>query len=198
MQVFRSYELYKQYTEANALAVLQDLVRDWRSQLALNCPEQSAANRESIILWLIGNDLERFAQFDLNELAMTRQQMASRYRTLQQRYLGASPEQAYRNLVTRLGCLVLLRHEARACVALCRNYRWLTVDVLEQVLQELLTCDLYMQHQIVWIAECSGDTELRNALLFASLEEYCSRPIRQRPLIFYQFLNHLRQIQQQG
>lgn len=180
--------------EANDLAGLKDPIQNWRSQLALDYPELSAATRESIIRWLIGNDLEQFAQLDSTRLEMTQQQIECRYQILRQRYLGASPQQAYRNLMTRL---VVLRHKARAWLTLSRKCRRVAVDVLQEVLQELLTRDIYMQQQIVWIAECSGDAELRNALLFASLEEYCSRPVGNRRLAFYQFLNHLRHLQRQ-
>jgi len=49
------------------------------------------------------------------------------------------------------------------------------VDVLQEVIQELLQSDRYMQQQMAWIAECTVDARLRNALLFASTEEYCLR-----------------------
>jgi len=37
----------------------EDLGQDWL-RLTADCPEQNDATRESIIRWLLGNDLERF------------------------------------------------------------------------------------------------------------------------------------------
>jgi len=161
------------------MALADNLAEGWRSQLASECSEQSAETRESIICWLLG-DVERFEQ----------QAMAYRYRILQQRYLGVGPERAYRHLLRRLGSLVLLRNKIRTWVASSRDRQRAVVDVLEEVIQELLTSDRYLQQQMAWIAECSADAKLRNALLFASTEEYCLRPIRNQPLLVYRFINY--------
>ncbi len=177
--------------EANELPGLKDLLQECYSRLALTCPEQSAASKESIVRWLIGNDLEGFTHFDSTELKIAQQQIAYRYRILQQRYLGTTPERAYRNLITRLSSLVLLRYKSPTELALNRDCQRVVIDILQKVLQELLIKDIYVQEQIVWIFECSEDAHLRNALLLASLEEYCSRSIRNRPLVFHQFLNYL-------
>jgi len=76
-------------------------------------PEQSAANRESIIRWLLGKDLERFYLLNQTQLEITKQAMEYRYRILCQRYLGLAPEGAH--LMQRLGSLVLLRNKIRSC-----------------------------------------------------------------------------------
>lgn len=181
------------FEERNLMAQLaEDLAQDWRSRLKADCPEQSAATTESIIHWLLGNDLERFALLNPNQLEIARQAMAYRYRILRHRYLGLAPEQAYRHLITRLGSLVLLRQKIRTWVALSRDRQRAVVDVLQEVLQELLHSDRYMQQQMTWIAECTSDVKLRNALLLASTEEYCLRPIRNQPLLVYRFVNYLR------
>lgn len=176
----------------------EDLAQDWRSRLKADCPEQSAATRESIIHWLLGNDLERFALLNPNQLEIARQAMAYRYRILRHRYLGLAPEQAYRHLITRLGSLVLLRQKIRTWVALSRDRQRAVVDVLQEVLQELMHSDRYMQQQMTWITECTSDVKLRNALLLASTEEYCLRPIRNQPLLVYRFVNYLRRTSRGG
>lgn len=184
--------------EANELLNVKDLIQEWYSRLALAYPEQSDISRGSIVRWLIGNDLKRFAHLDSTELKISQQEMAYRYRILQQRYLGTAPERAYRNLITRLSSLVLLRYKAPTRFALNRDCQLVVIDILQKILQELLIKDIYVQEQIVWISECSADAHLRNALLLASLEEYCSRSIHNRPLVFYQFLNYLVDIRQQA
>lgn len=168
-----------------------ELTQNWRLRLALDCPEQSAATRDSIVCWLIGEDLGRFDLLDPTMAEITRQAMAYRYRLLQQRYLGQPPGKAYRNLMTRLGSLVVLRNKIRAWVSLSRDRSSTVVDVLQEVVSQLLH-EHYIQQQTAWIAQCTNDAKLRTALLLASIEEYCLRSIRHQPLIVYRFINHMR------
>lgn len=168
------------------------LAEDWRTRLGRDYPNQSPKMQESIISWLLGEDLERFDQLAPYQLAIAQQAMDYRYRILQQRYLGVMPERAYRNLTQRLGSLVLLRNKIRTWVALSRDRQRAVGDVLQEVIQELLNSDRYIQQQIAWIAKCTEDPRLRNTLLFASIEEYCLRPIRNQPLLVYRFVNYLR------
>ena len=172
--------------------LVAELAQNWRSHLAIDCPEQSAATRESIIRWLIGNETERLAQLKQSGPTLAQQAIAYRYRILRQRYLGTTPDRAYRQLMTRLSSSMLLRNKIRTLVALSRDRQRQVAEVLEEVLQELLQSDRYMQQQMAWISECTNDAKLRNALLFASMEEYCLRPIRNQPLLVYRFVNYLR------
>ena len=169
-----------------------DLAEDWRSRLQTDCLELSAQTRESVIRWLLGNDLERFEMLNPIQLGIAQQAMEYRYRILRERYLGVAPERAYRNLMTRLGSLIVLRNKIRTWVALSRDRSSAVVDVLKEVVQELLQSDHYMQQQMAWIAKCTPEARLRNALLLASTEEYCLRPIRNQPLLVYRFFNYLR------
>lgn len=186
----------EQVAESN-LTTVAELAQNWRSRLEVDCPEQTAATKESIIRWLLG-DLERFDRLNLNELEISKQAMEYRYRLLRQRYLGLPPARAYRNLMTRLGSLVLLRNKIRTWVSLSRDRSLAVVDVLQEVIQELLQSNRYMQQQLTWIAQCTSNPQLRNAMLFASTEEYCLRPVRNQPLIVYRFINYLRRTQRGG
>ncbi|MCX7593428.1 MAG: HetZ-related protein 2 [Fischerella sp.] len=170
----------------------------WRKRLAQECPEQPAANRESIVYWLLGSNRERFEQFNPKELEIAKQAMEYRWKILHQRYLGKGRETAYRNLITRLGSLVTLRHKIQTWVALSRDRQRSVLDVLQEVIQELLQSDNYMQQQMALICEFTTDPRLRNALLFASTEEYCLRPVRNQPLLVYRFVNYLRRTQRGG
>lgn len=191
--------LQRSFDEPNFMAKsASNLTFAWRSRLSRDCPEQSPATRESIIRWLIGSKLERFERLNPNQLEITQQAMEYRYRILRQRYLGREPEQTYRNLMQRLGSSVLLRNEIRTWIALSRDRSLAAINLLQEVIQELLQSDRYMQQQMKWIARCTGDPRLRNALLFASAEEYCLRPIRNQPLLIYQFVNYLRRTSQRG
>lgn len=191
----------KQSFEERNLAMAKDeanLAQFWRLRLAAECPEQSEATRESIILWLLGIDLKRFDLLNPKELEIAKQAMEYRWRILHQRYLGMGRERAYRNLTNRLGSLVTLRNKIQTWVALSRDRQRSVMDVLQEVLQELLQNDSYMQQQMADIAKLTTDRRLQDTLLFASIEEYCLRPVRNQPLLVYRFVNYLRRTQRGG
>ncbi|MBD2448010.1 HetZ-related protein 2 [Nostoc sp. FACHB-152] len=164
----------------------------WHSRIAEEYPDQSATTRESIVRWLLGSDLKRFELFEPKELEIAKQAMEYRWKILCQRYLGIGRERAYRNLITRLGSLVSLRNKIQTWVALSRDRQRSVMDVLQEVIQELLQNDTYMQQQMTCIAEFTTDRRLQDTLLFATIEEYALRPVRNQPLLVYRFVNYLR------
>ncbi|MFB2917968.1 MULTISPECIES: HetZ-related protein 2 [Aerosakkonema] len=174
------------------MQIAENLADSWRSRLQLDCPNHDSATYESIVSWLLGKDLERYETLTPAQLVIAEQAMDYRYRILRHRYLEVGPERAYRNLISRLGSLVMLRNKIKTWVALSRDRQRAVVDVLQEVIQELLNSDRYLQEQIAWIASSTSDSRLRNALLLASTEEYCLRPIRNQPLLLYRFVNYLR------
>lgn len=191
----------KQGFEERNLAMASEsekLTLYWRQRLATDCPEQSEANRESIILWLLGSDVERLSLLNSKDLNIAKHAMEYRYRILCQRYLGINRERAYRNLITRLGSSATLRNQIQTWISLSRDRQRSVMDVLQEVLQELLQGDNYMQQQMACIAQFTRDERLKNCLLFASMEEYCLRPIRNKPLLAYRFVNYLRRTQRGG
>lgn len=176
----------------------EKLEQDWRKRLSSDYPDQSLAITQSIVRWLIGDNVERFDPMMPNQLEIVSQAMDYRYRILRQRYLGVEPVRAYRNLTSRLASLVTLRNKIRTWVSLSRDRQRAVVDVLQEVIQELLNSDRYIQKQIAWIAQCTDDNRLREALLLTTIEEYCLRPIRNQPLLVYRFVNFLRRSQRGG
>lgn len=183
---------------AEEMTLAEELSDDWRSRLASELADQSSATRESIVRWLIGEDSDRLTDLTPMQRQIVEQAMDYRYRILRQRYLGMSPERAYKGLIQRLSNLFLIRNKIRTWIALSRDRQRTVVDVLEEVIQELLQNDRYMQQQVAWIAQCTQDTRLRNALLLTATEEYCLRPIRNQPLLCYRFVNYLRRSQKGG
>ncbi|MBD2298326.1 HetZ-related protein 2 [Nostoc sp. FACHB-87] len=191
----------RQGFEENNLTMATDadkLAQYWHKRLAVEIPEQSTSVRESIVLWLLGKDLNRFELLDPKQLEIAKQAMEYRWKILHQRYLGLGRERAYRNLITRLGSLVSLRHKIQTWVALSRDRQRSVMDVLQEVIQELLQSDNYMQQQMACIAEFTTDRRLQDTLLFASIEEYALRPVRNQPLLVYRFVNYLRRTQRGG
>ncbi|TAF03772.1 MAG: hypothetical protein EAZ77_16780 [Nostocales cyanobacterium] len=175
-----------------------DLAQYWQQRLAADCPEQSEAVRHSIMLWLLGSDLKRFELLTPKELEIAKQAMEYRWRILKQRYLGVGRERAYRHLISRLGSVMTLRNKIQTWVSLSRDRQRSVVDVLQEVIQELLQSDSYMQQQMSAITKFSPDRRLQDTLLFASIEEYCLRPVRNQPLLVYRFVNYLRRTQRGG
>ena len=186
------------FEESNLMTLADELEQDWRDRLASDYPTLSPVTSQSIVRWLLGDNVERFETLLPNQLAIAKQAMDYRYRILRQRYLGVEPVRAYRNLTNRLGGLVTLRNKIRTWVSLSRDRQRAVADVLQEVIQELLNSDRYIQKQIAWIAQCTDDTRLRDALLLTTVEEYCLRPIRNQPLLVYRFVNFLRRSQRGG
>lgn len=180
------------------MKLAEQIAQDWRLRLANECPNYPKSTHESIIGWLVGENVARFEILTLPQLALAQQAMDFRYRILRRRYLGVTPAQAYRHLIQRLGSLVLLRQKIRTWVALSRDRQRSVVDVVQEVIQEMLQGDRYMQQQISWIAQCTPEARLRNALVLATTEEYCMRPVRNQPLLVYRFVNYLRRCQRGG
>lgn len=182
----------------NMISEAEKLREYWQNRLADECSQHSEATRASITKWLIGSDKERFENLNVKELKIAKQAMEYRYRILCQRYLGLGRERAYRNLITRLGSLATLRSKIQTWISLSRDRQRKVLDVLQEILQELLQSDKYMVSQMACISEFTQDSRLRNALVFASLEEYCMRPIRNQPLLVYRFVNYLKRTQKGG
>jgi hypothetical protein len=183
---------------AEKMAFAEDFLNQWRSRLNTELPEQNSACLESVLRWLVGEDADRLNELTPAQQQIVEQAMDYRYRILRQRYLGIPPERAYKSLIQRLGNLFLIRNKIRTWIALSRDRQRTVVDVLEEVIQELLQSDRYMQQQVQWISQCTCDVRLRNALMLASTEEYCLRPIRNQPLLCYRFVNYLRRTQKGG
>ncbi|MBD2439039.1 HetZ-related protein 2 [Nostoc sp. FACHB-110] len=191
----------KQGFEERNLAMAKDaekLEQYWRNRLAEECPDNSTTTTESIVRWLLGRDLQRFELLEPKELEIAKQAMEYRWKILRQRYLGIGRDKAYRNLITRLGSLVSLRNKIQTWVALSRDRQRSVMDVLQEVIQELLQNDTYMQQQMACIAEFTTDRRLQDTLLFATIEEYALRPVRNQPLLVYRFVNYLRRTQRGG
>lgn len=172
--------------------VAEELEQICYQQLLADHPQGSEIQYQSIIKWLLGEDPSRFNALNSTQLEITSKGIDYRYRILHQRYLDLNPTRGYRNLLNRLGTVITIRNKVRTWVALSRDRQRAVVDVLQEVIQEMLNSDRYIQTQIQWINQCSTNPRLRQSLLFASLEEYCLRPIRNQPLLAYRFVNFLR------
>lgn len=180
------------------MTLAESWTNEWRSQLENDYPNHSSRSKDSIVRWLLGENPEQLDTLSPEQQDRIKQGLNFRYRILQQRYFEVSPQQAYRHLMQRLSSLVILRQKVRLWVATSRDRQRQVVDVLQEVVQEMLNSDRYLQQQLLWISDCTNDSKLRNALLLTTLEEYCLRPIRNQPLLAYRFVNYLRRSQRGG
>ena len=180
------------------MTLSESWTKEWRFQLENDYPNLNPKTRESLIRWLPGEHCESLETLPPDQQEQIKQGLNFRYRILKQRYLEVSPEKGYRNLMQRLGSLVILRQKVRLWVATSRDRQRQVVDVLQEVVQEMLNSDRYLQQQMQWISQCTSDPQLRNALLLTTLEEYCLRPIRNQPLLVYRFVNYLRRAERGG
>ncbi|MBD2677406.1 hypothetical protein H6G98_06805 [Nostoc sp. FACHB-857] len=105
------------------------------NHLAQECPQQSATTRDSIVRWLLAKDLKRLQLLQPKELEVAKQAMEYRWKILHQRYLGISPEGAYRNLITRLGSLVSAHSQIQTWVASSRARQSSFIDVLQHLIK---------------------------------------------------------------
>ncbi|MGL6282290.1 MAG: hypothetical protein ACRC2J_07775, partial [Microcoleaceae cyanobacterium] len=177
------------------MSTVQELSKTWQKRIAEQCPNQSETHQASILCWLLGEYPETWETLPFNQQKVIQQGMDFTLRILCQRYLGRSPEQAYKNLLQRLSSLVLLRQKVQSWIATSRDRQRTVIDVLQEVLQEMLNSDRYLRKRMAKIAECTSDQRLRQSLTLASVEEYCVRPIRSQPLLVYRFVNYLRRSQ---
>jgi hypothetical protein len=180
------------------MKLAERLAEDWQSRLKTDLTHCTHSMQVSMVQWLLGADQARFDELAPTQLAVAQQAMDYRYRILRERYLGVGPERAYQRLIQRLSSLFLIRSKIKTWIALSRDRQRSVVDVLQEVIQELLQNDNYMQQQIAWISQCTPDPRLRNALVLTTVEEYCLRPIRNQPLLVYRFVNYLRRSQRGG
>lgn len=180
------------------MSLAEELRQNWRSKLQTSGVALSPSDQESVISWLLGEDMGRFENLPSAQAAVVQQAMDYRFRILEQRYLGVQPERAYKQLIQRLSSLFLIRSRIRTWVALSRDRRRTVMDVLQEVIQELIQSDNYIRQQISWIGRCTPNPRLRDALMLTSIEEYCLRPIRNQPLLVYRFVNYLRRSQRGG
>jgi hypothetical protein len=169
----------------------EELESIWHSRLLKDYSEYNLEKRESIIRWLLGQDLEQLDQLTSRQLAIAAQLMNYRYQILQQRYLEVEPSQAYCNLIARLGSLVMLCRKIRAWVALGEQRKKIFIDLLQATVENILKRDRVLQKQMAWIAQLTGDRNLRDALLLSCLEEYFLRPICYQPLLVEQMISFL-------
>ncbi len=177
---------------------VDELRQWWHNILMEDYTNLGEESRSSIVSWLLGESPSRLENLTSKELDVVKQGMEFRYRILTQRYLRVNPNQAYRNLIDRLGKVVILRNKIATWVSMSRDRQRAVADVIQECIQEMLNSDRKIQKEIKWIDQCSKNSRLKNSLLLSAIEEYSLRPIRNQPLLAYRFVNYLRSQERGG
>lgn len=180
------------------MAMLDQLTQKWQTELEETCADQPAAVRSIILKWLLGANPERINAMDGQALYVFRVHLHYRYRILRDRHLKLSPTVAYQRMMRRFVSITLIRQKLRIWIEQSRDRQCSLLERLQDVVQGMLEHDVYLQEQCAWAQECTSSPLLRQLLLFASLEEYALRPIRNCPLIFLRLATHLKQAQRSG
>ncbi len=166
----------------------QLLQSGWRQRLLQELPQYNRKQRHSIVRWLLDNNhgLQRNRQLTGEELTPINSRLEYRYRLLKERYLEMNYTEGYRSLISRLSAVT-----AQYCsVLLIKNgqeSQKVIINLIQQVVQELVKNDPYLQRRFERIAQETSDINLRESLSLATVEEYCLHPIKNKPL----FLNCL-------
>lgn len=177
---------------------LDELINKWSERLFSDYPNFSINKRQSIINWLLGDSPNRFNQLDSQARAITTQGLEFRYNILRKRYLDVTSNVAYKRLMTRLSSVPIVNQKIRVWIDTSRDRAATVIDIIEEIIMEMLKSDKYLEKQIYWISECTLDDNLRNSLLLATVEEYCLRPIANKPLIAHRFINFLKRETRSG
>jgi hypothetical protein len=167
------------------------LEKDWHERLVQENSGLDSDKRQSIICWLLGEELKSFETLTPRQVAVAERVMNYRYEMLRRRYLNVEPKQAYCNLLERLGYLCFSCCQVRSWVCASQERKKTAFTLLSAAIEDMLKSDRYLQSQVVWIASQTKDRGLQNGLLLSSIEEYCSRSLRNRPVIACKIIYYL-------
>lgn len=166
----------------------------WLSRLSEDHLQQSQQEKNSIIQWLLGQEKEEWNNLTWEQQEINKQSFNDRYQILK-RYLNVTATQAYRNLINRLGSVVVEQQNLKSWISANRNGQRALLAILQEVIQEMLKKDRHLLQQMSWIAQCTCNEALRNRLLLASIEEYCLNSVQNQSLIVRRLLKYMQQNQ---
>ncbi len=161
----------------------------WRKRLLRELPYSDQQKCQSILSWLVTHESEH--KLAPHELATVNERLNYRYRILRQRYLYVDSNQAYRQLITRLGSVVLGIAPVQTWIKRHSTSHQETLRLIHKVVQELLDNDLHVQQKIDQILRCTTDPHLRKALVLATVEEYCMSTVQNQPLLIHLLRQYL-------
>ena len=150
---------------------IDELRHQWQQRLIRECLNQTERDRQSILDWLLGEDPHQWAT-STQQLAILNKNIEDRFGILHHGYLDRSKACTYKHLMCRAIALLPIRAFVGIQMPLTQDDRRTILDTAEKVVLNMLQRDRDIQRQIHWIVRCTDSSQLRDTLLFASLEEY--------------------------
>ncbi|MEA5508136.1 hypothetical protein VB715_00010 [Crocosphaera sp. UHCC 0190] len=172
----------------------QQLQSFWRKRLVKELPQYNRNQRHGIVSWLLNYNLSftTTQELSVDELTTLNQKIEYRYSLLRRRYLTVNYTEGYRTLISRLSSVT-----AKYCSVLrmkcCQKSQREIVNLIQQVIQTLMNHDPYLKAQFEQISQEISDRQLREALVLATVEEYCLHPVKNKPFFLHCLRQHLSQ-----
>ena len=161
---------------------IAELRCQWQQRLDRECPHETDRDRQSILDWLLDENFQQWTN-STQQLAIFNKNIDYRFSILQHRYLNQPPTYAYKNLMCRFSNLPTIRILIASQISPSKESQRTILDAIEQVILDILQHDRDIKHQIEWIARCTDNSQLRDRLLFASLEAYCLQIARPEAVV---------------
>ncbi|MEA5533553.1 hypothetical protein [Crocosphaera sp. XPORK-15E] len=172
----------------------QQLKSAWGKRLVKELPQYNRNQRHSIVNWLINynQSFTTTQELSVDELTTLNKKVEYRYSLLRKRYLTVNYTEGYRTLISRLSSVT-----AKYCsvwrMKYCQQSQREIVNLIQQVIQTLMNNDPYLKGQFEQISQEISDRQLREALVLATVEEYCLHSVKNKPFFLHYLRQHLSQ-----
>lgn len=159
----------------------------WKKRLSYD--EQT--DSQSIAAWLLSCPSDRLHRRSPYHII---QRIDYRYRILKKRYLHQPTKKAYRHLIMRLFTIVVKHPHLAVMFRSNQQKQSLLIGLIHQMINHLTAYNEEIKITIDWIGKCSNNSAIREALVLASLEEYCTQLIDGQPMV----INYLQSLLSQS
>ncbi|MBR8829639.1 MAG: hypothetical protein N5P05_001411 [Chroococcopsis gigantea SAG 12.99] len=176
----------------------EKLARYWRDRLQEETPSLTESEIDTLVKWLLGKKPTVFDDLNLNQLETIKKGLDYRYKKLKEGYWKVSYHQAYRHLIGRLYRVSLVKNTIRSWIKTHKDAQKLIVEALEEIIQDLISTNVYIQEQMEWISTITESQNFRNILILASLEEYCLRQVNNQNILIGRIINYFKKLSKKG
>ncbi len=170
----------------------ENLALAWRERLQQESPSFTETEIETLIKWLLGKNPSIFDNLSPSQLEQFKKGCDYRYNKFKRAYWGLAYPQAYNRLIDNLSRIPLVNNTIRNWMSSDKEARKVLREIIEEVVQEILCSSQYINRQMEWIGTITTNSNLRNALLFTDLEEYCLRPINNQNILIGRIINYFK------
>ncbi|MGK7942363.1 MAG: hypothetical protein AB4062_19830 [Crocosphaera sp.] len=166
----------------------------WLKKLHQDLPQYTLDEHKVIINWLLENN--NFLDIDkpvkIEKLLDYKTRLDYRFNLLKERYLGLNYVESYGNLISRLQS-VAIQFSSFLSIQYCQKFHQSMLTVVEKLLEEMITYDIYLNKRFKKIIAGTSHQHLREALILATIEEYCLHSVNNKPFFLYSLRQRLLQ-----